>query len=104
MADTKGFFEEYLPHKLKKNPDLAKSVNAVFQFEIDGAGIWALDLTGEGVIVEGKHENPGCVIKTDKATWEGILDNPGSAISKVMTGKLKVSNTMLATKLQKILA
>jgi putative sterol carrier protein len=104
MADTKGFFEEYLPAKLKKNPDLAKSVNAVFQFEIDGAGTWALDLTGEGSVVEGKHENPGCVIKADKATWEGILDNPGSAISKVMTGKLKVSNTMLATKLQKILA
>lgn len=104
MAETKAFFEEYLPHKLKKNPDLAKSVGAIFQFDIDGAGSWTVDLTGEGVISEGKHESPGCVIKTDKATWEGVLDNPGSAIAKVMTGKLKVSNTMLATKLQKILA
>jgi putative sterol carrier protein len=103
MADTKGFFEQYLPNKLKKNPDLAKTVNAVFQFDIKDAGVWTLDLTGEGVITEGPSTNAGCVITCDKATWEGILDNPASAFQKVMTGKLKVSNTMLATKLQKIL-
>ena len=45
MADTKQFFSEFLPARLAKDPGLAQSVNAVFQFEIANAGTWTLDLT-----------------------------------------------------------
>ena len=103
MADTVGFFTEYLPNKVKNNPDLAKSVNAIFQFDIKDAGTWSLDLTGEGVVTQGPHATPNCVLTCDKATWEDIIDNPGKAVQMVMMGKLKVSNLGLATQLQKIL-
>ena len=104
MADTAEFFGTYLPAKLVKNPDLAPSVNAIFQFDIGGAGVWALDLTGVGEVKEGPAESPGCVITASKDDWENILDNPAKAVQMVMMGKLKVSNLGLATQLQKILA
>lgn len=103
MADTKEFFDSYLPQKIQGNPELAKSINAVFQFDIDGAGTWTLDLTGDGTVSAGPHDEPGCVITTDRDTWEKVLDNPNLAIQMFMMGKLKASNIGLATQLQKIL-
>jgi putative sterol carrier protein len=105
MADTKQFFSEFLPARIAKDPALAQSVNAVYQFDIANAGTWTLDLTPAGnKVTEGAAENPGCVLKTDKETWEKILDNPSLAIQMAMMGKLKVSNIGLATQLQKILS
>lgn len=105
MADTTEFFNTWLPERVAADPELAKSINAVFQFDIDGAGTWNLDMTeGKGQVSEGAHENPNCVLTTDKDTWEKILDNPSLAIQMAMLGKLKVSNIGLATQLQKILS
>lgn len=103
MADTNEFFSDYLPKKLQDNPDL-KTMGAVFQFDISGAGTWSLDLNGDTAgVTEGPHASPTCVITTDRATWEGILDNPGKAMQAFMMGKLKASNIGQATKLQQIL-
>lgn len=103
MADTLEFFSTYLPQKLQDNPDL-KTMGAVFQFVIAGAGTWTLDLNGDSAgVTEGEGGSPTCVITTDKATWEGILDNPSKAMQAFMMGKLKASNIGQATKLQQIL-
>ena len=104
MSETLDFFNNYLPNKIANNPDLVKSVNNVFRFDIDGAGVWTLDLTGEGSISVGEHGEASCVIKSSQATWEAILEKPTKAVQMVMMGKLKVSNLALATQLQKILA
>jgi putative sterol carrier protein len=105
MADTTQFFSEWLPDRIAKDPALAQSINAIYQFEIAGAGTWNLDLTPAGnKVSEGPHASPGCVLKADKETWEKILDNPSLAIQMAMMGKLKVTNIGLATQLQKILS
>jgi putative sterol carrier protein len=104
MSKTAGFFNEYLPNKIEKNPDLATSVAAVFQFNITGAGEWYADLKDANIVAAGTHDTPDCVITVAQQDWEDILENPGSAVGKVMTGKLKVSNLGQATKLQKLLA
>jgi len=105
MAETADFFGAFLPGKLEKNPDLAASIGKIFQFDIDGAGTWTLDLTsGGGSVAEGASDSADCVITAKKADWETILDNPNKAVQMVMMGKLKVSNLGLATQLQKILA
>ncbi len=104
MAETREFFEIYMPNKLAKKPDLASSVNAVFQFDVAGAGTWTIDLkTPGGVVREGAAENAGCIITVAKADWEKVLDNPAFAMQAFMTGKLKASNVGLAMQLQKIL-
>jgi len=103
MSKTQGFFAEFLPQKLEKNPDLASTVNQIFQFDIADAGTWTVDLTaGTGSVAEGGHDNPGCTITCAEGYFESLLDNPSSAMMLMTTGKLKISNLMAAMSLQKI--
>jgi hypothetical protein len=105
VSMTQQFFEQYLPNKLAKDPNLASSVNAVYQFDITGAGTWTVDLTAPGgTVAAGPAASPGCVITCAQEHWEGMLGNPSSAMMLVMTGKLKVSNVGLGMQLQKLLA
>lgn len=104
MADTNDFFTNWLPNKLATNPDLVKSINAVYQFDIEGAGQWSVDLTGDGTITQGAHANPGCVVTASKADFEQMLENPSSAMMLFMSGKLKVTNVGLGISLQKLLS
>lgn len=101
MADTALFFSDFLPKKIAADPAL-KGQTGVYQFDIDGAGTWSLDL-GAGTVTEGAHPSPGCKITCKKDVWEGILDNPKSAVQAFMMGKLKATNIGMATNLQKIL-
>lgn len=104
MADIQDFFANYLPEKMKSNPQLAKDINAVYQFDIDEAGSWTVDMTGEGAVRAGAAAAPGCVVSAKKADFETLLDNPASGMMLFMQGKLKVSNVQLALSLQKILS
>lgn len=105
MADTREFFEKYMPEKLTANPALVSSVKAIFQFDVTGAGSWSIDLLNPpGAVTEGATAGAGCVITVGKDDWEKLLDNPGLGMQLFMTGKLKASNIGLAMQLQKILA
>lgn len=105
MAETREFFEKYMPEKLATNPGLVGTVKAIFQFDVTGAGSWTVDLLNPpGAVTEGAGENAGCVITVDKDNWEKLLDNPSLGMQLFMTGKLKASNIGLAMQLQKILA
>ncbi len=104
MADTLEYFNEILPAKIASDPDLVESVHAVFQFDIEGAGIWTVDLLDEGRVTEGPTENAGCVITVNKENWEKVMTNPAVATQLFMLGKLKASDLGLAMKLQQILA
>jgi hypothetical protein len=92
MADTNQFFSAYLPKKISSNPGLADTVNAIIQFDIDGAGTWTVNL-----------KDNDCVISCAKEDFENLLDNPSLGMMLFMQGKLKASNLALATKLQNIL-
>ena len=104
MADTADFFATYLPQKLSENPGLAKEINAIYQFDIDGAGTWSIDLTGDGTVAEGAHDNPGCTVTVGKDDFEGLHDGSKNAMTLFITGKLAVTNPGLAMSLQKILS
>ncbi|GDX78907.1 hypothetical protein LBMAG42_07180 [Deltaproteobacteria bacterium] len=106
MAETREFFEKYMPEKLVEKPNLVNEVKAVFRFDVTGAGIWVIDLkTPPGAVSEVVGDPPpaDCVITVGKADWETVLDKPSYAMQLFMTGKLKASNIGLAMALQKIL-
>ena len=104
MSDVATFFNDTMPEKLKEHPDLAADINAIYQFDIDGAGVWTVDLTdGAGTVTEGAHEEPGCVVTCADEDFQSLLDNPANAMMLFTMGKLKVSNVGLALSLQKIL-
>jgi putative sterol carrier protein len=104
MAETREFFDDYMPKKLVEKPDLIKT-NAIFRFDVTDAGSWVIDLKNApgGVHAAAEGEAADCVITVGKADWERVLDNPGVAMQLFMTGKLKASNIGLAMALQKIL-
>ena len=104
MTETEDFFNNYLPNKLSENPDIAKDINAIYVFDIDGAGQWTVDLTADGgTIAQGSHAEPGCTVTATQDNFEKMLDNPSSAMMMYMSGKLKVSNMGLGLSLQKLL-
>ncbi len=102
MADVNDFFANYLPNKLANNPSIAKDINAIYVFDIDGAGVWTVDLT-KSEISATRHETPGCVVSAAQVDFESMLDNPSSAMILFTLGKLKVTNVGLALSLQKLL-
>ena len=105
MADLNDFFDNYLPNKLETHPDLAKEINAIYVFDIDGYGQVTVDLTdGSGSVSKGAHAAPGCTVSATAADFGSLLDNPSSGMMLFTMGKLKVSNIGLALSLQKILS
>lgn len=105
MPDTTDFFTNTLPKKLADNPAIAKDINAIYQFDIEGAGTWTVDLTAaENPVREGAAATPGCVVTAKKADFETLLTNPSSGMMLFTMGKLRVTNVGLALSLQKILA
>lgn len=103
MADVNAFFTSYLPKKLAKNPSIVEEINAIYQFNLDGAGQWIVDLTQEGgKISEGVSDDPGCVVTAKGSDFGKLLDNPAKAMFMFTMGKLKVSNISLGMALQKL--
>ena len=101
MADTTKYFETDLPARLKSDSDFASSINNVFQFEIEGAGTW--HITPGGVVAQGEHDDPECVVTSDKETFDEVLDDPSIAMGKFMAGKIAATDLGLAMQLQQFL-
>jgi putative sterol carrier protein len=107
MAETPKEFMELLKAKLKANPEEGKSINAIYQFILQGkeGGDWWVDLTkSPGEIVEGKNDTAGCTITIDVPDFSSIMKKTANPVALFMSKKLKVSGELtLALKLQNIL-
>lgn len=103
LTKTEKFFEDVLPAYLQANPSVS-DVGAVYVFEV-GQLIYTVDLTqSPGRVIDQHHANADCIIRTDEATWEELMRKPGAGVRLFMSGKLKATNIVLATQLEKILA
>ena len=103
MSAVATFFNEILPQKLAEREELAETIGAAIQFDIDGAGTWTLDCRDGGKVIEGPVDEPGCVVATSAANWEQILENPMMATQLFMMGELTATDLGLAMQLQNIL-
>jgi putative sterol carrier protein len=111
MADEitpKSYFEEKIPDRLKTNPNVAKEINAIYEFVINGAngGTWTVDLTAPdgGKVTSGSTGNAKCTITVADNDFVGIITKKTNAQMAFMSGKLKIKGDMgLAMKLQKLL-
>jgi len=101
MADTKEFFSG-LQTKLD-NGDFSSADGFIYQFNVDGAGQWYIDLRESNKVEEGSHDTADCTIATDKATFDSMIDNPMNAMTAFMSGTLTADNVGLAMKLQAFL-
>jgi putative sterol carrier protein len=85
------------------DPDKLAGIDTTYQFEVDGAGDWLVEIhDGHLHVTEGSGD-ADCVISASEATFMKIVNGEQNATSAYMTGKIKIKGDMgAALKLQKI--
>ncbi len=105
----KAIFEEMMAQRLQNNPGLAKELNAVLHFQIDGptGGTWTVDLTKDkDWIKAGAEGTPKMTIVCADQDFVKIVNKQLNAQMAAMQGKLrfKPMDMGLAMKLGKLLS
>lgn len=91
------------------SPDVASSMNAIFEFDItgDGGGTYVLDFSDgktSDFLSKEHSEDAQVTVHVAYTDWESILGGKLDATAAFMTGKIKVDGDLsLAMKLPKIL-
>ena len=52
------------------------------------------------MVSSGEHDDPECVVTSDKETFDEVLDDPSIAMGKFMEGKIAATDLGLAMQLQ----
>lgn len=99
-------FDELIPEGLRRFPEKAKEINAIYGFKVtgDGGGEWTVDLTATPPsVVKGDKGNAQCTISVSNEDFKAMLADPNAAMQLYFQGKLIVTgDPMLAMKLQSI--
>ena len=101
MSKTAEFFNGL--NERAKNGEFASQAGNVFQFVIEGAGTWTLDLKDNNSVSNESTDSADCTVETDSATFEAMLEDPMVAMNAFMSGTLKADNLTLAMQLQQFL-
>lgn len=83
--------------------EFASAAGNVFQFNIEGAGVWHIDLKDSNSVNEGPAANADCTINTTQEIFEAMTENPMVAMQAFIDGTLTADNPMLAMQLQQFL-
>jgi putative sterol carrier protein len=107
VQSVRDVFERHMPARLKARPDVVAKINAVYQFNISGAGggSWSVDGTAPGgAIAEGTSAAARCTVAMTDADFVNVVNGKLNPQMAFMSGKLKIQGDMgLAMKLQQIL-
>jgi putative sterol carrier protein len=98
--DAREFFDT-LPSRV----DAARTagVNKSYVFDIEGAGVWKVDVTDAGVEVTEGGGDADVTIHASEDTFRAIAEGKQNPTTAFMTGKLKVDGDISAAmKLQKL--
>ena len=101
MSTTQEYFTSL--NERAQAGEFASAAGYVFQFNIEGAGVWTIDLKDSNAVSEGPAENADCTISTTKEIFEAMTENPMVAMQAFMDGTLTSDNPMLAMQLQQFL-
>lgn len=106
MGTPKAYFEDILTANMTE--DKAKSVDAVYQFDIEGddGGTWTVDLTAAADWVSaGPSDKAQCTIGMTTTDFMDMVEGRLDGTQAFMMGKLKIDGDMgLAMKLTTILS
>ncbi|MBF0106115.1 MAG: SCP2 sterol-binding domain-containing protein [Deltaproteobacteria bacterium] len=104
---SEEIFNGKITEKLNSNPDKAKGINSIYQFEIlgDTPETWTIDLTKTtDYVSKGACASPNCTVSIKLEDLSDIVEKKVNPQMAFMTGKLKVKGDMgLALKLGSIL-
>ena len=80
------------------NAKAAKSLDAIFQFDIsgEGGGNWNVTVKdGTCQVNPGKHSGPTVTLTMSAETWLAMVNKQLNGIQAFMSGKLKVSGDIM---------
>jgi putative sterol carrier protein len=101
MPETAREFFETLESRV--HPSKTAGMTNSYSFDIDGAGMWKVDVDDGKVSVTEGGGDADATISASEETFKKIADGEQNATSAYMTGKLKVKGDMgAAMKLQKL--
>ena len=98
--EPREFFET-----LEARVDASKTagVNKSYVFDIDGAGVWKVDVTDAGINVTEGATDGDVTIRASEDTFRAVASGEQNPTTAYMTGKLKIDGDMSAAlKLQKL--
>jgi 3-hydroxyacyl-CoA dehydrogenase/3a,7a,12a-trihydroxy-5b-cholest-24-enoyl-CoA hydratase len=96
-ASASGAIFDGLAFYVEQNPDLAKQVNTVFQFELtDPASSWTLDLKA-GKVAAGKHPSPDCTLTLSDADFVAMSKGEKNPQKLFFGGQLKITGNVMAS-------
>ncbi len=107
-TSVKAFFDTRVPEVLKRSPDKAREVAAIYLFKISGpdGGTWTADLLADPpTCVPGAVGTPQCTIEAKDDDFRSMIDGGmAAAMQLFFSGKLKIAgDPNLATRLSKLL-
>ena len=101
MADSPREFFETLESRV--DPSKTAGMNNSFLFDIEGAGLWKVDVADGRVSVSEGTGDADVTIRASEDTFKAIASGEQNPTTAYMTGKLKVDGDMgAALKLQKL--
>lgn len=106
MATPKEIFEGQIHQRITQDPDKAKSIGAVYKFNVtgDNGGTWVINLKDNPGVTEGDAP-ADCTITVGSQDFVDIVSGKLSAQMAFMQGKLKIAGNMgLAMKLGQVLS
>ena len=98
--DAREFFETL---STRVDPSKTAGVNKSYIFDIEGAGVWKVDVTDGGIEVTEGGGDADVTIRASEETFRAIAEGQQNPTTAYMTGKLKIEGDMSAAmKLQKL--
>lgn len=105
--DAQELFDVMIPEGLKRFPDKAREVNAIYGFKIsgEGGGEWTVDLTSNPPeCSRGDTGKSQCTISVAHDDFKTMLSDPQAGMQLFFQGKLQVAgDPTLAMKLQQLI-
>ena len=98
--EPREFFDS-LPTRV--DPSKTAGMNNSYVFDIEGAGVWKVDVTDAGIEVTEGGGDADVTIHASEETFRAIAEGKQNPTTAFMTGKLKIDGDMgAAMKLQKL--
>lgn len=108
MSTIKEFFEEKLPHAIKRDPRRARELNGIFAIKLSGedGGSWTIDAKSDPpTVAGGLSATADCTVELAAPDFVAMLKDPHLGMQLFLEGRLVVQgDPMLATRLQDLLS
>lgn len=101
--DVAQIVKDITPKVIANNADLIEQISATYNFKVEGAGTWWLDLTKPGGAIEDGEKEADCDIETDAESFIDMALGKLNTQMAFLAGKFRTNNPQLAVRLNALI-